>query len=540
MTVLREPKAFVAPLGHKLTRADELRHVRRLDWRFLLPDPCLGDVGFLGHDDGLLAGALGREARSLTSIDTDTTAQFDVIVARCAPLASIPRALELLRPGGHLYWEVERRQQPLTTPGALLRRLRRAGFASAAIHWQRPSCRNAVDIVPLSASHLVAAVLQRRSGHASKRALAAAARLLQRVRLVDLAIPSWSALARKSGGAPLPSNAAVAFLDAQGAHSAGADTDPHRLHYRLRVPRFAASSHVIYLAHGPASTTPVLAVKVQRLVGDETALQDEASALAAVQAARPGGFGSIPRLVASAEWRGRRWMAQTALPGRTMSAAYVRRHAGECVTAVTAWLLELHQATRGAALGAGGVARLLAEPFETARHLVDGELLAALGAETLQRLGPEFATLPAVFEHGDLAAPNVLVTSSPSAGVGVVDWECAEPRGLAAVDLVFFLAFVAGARSGARTPAEHVAAYHRAFLAPKAWGRSQLASYAQGLDLPAVLLPALVAATWMRATSRAVMRSAGTSGHLVTATPDFARPLALWRHTLACFDALEF
>jgi aminoglycoside phosphotransferase (APT) family kinase protein len=236
-------------------------------------------------------------------------------------------------------------------------------------------------------------------------------------------------------------------------------------------------------------------------------------------------------------------LAQTALAGRTLDAASVRRHASVSVDTVTAWLVDLQRATRGDALGTAGVASRVVEPAAAALRRVRGDGLAAELAATCARLGPELASCRTVFEHGDLGAPNVLIEPGTQR-LGVVDWECADARGLPAADLVFFLAFVAAAHAGARTLAEHVAAYDGAFLAPRvgadAWARARLIAHARTLDIPIAALPQIVVATWMRATQRAIERSAALPGEIESTAPGIARVLALWRRTLERFDALEF
>ena len=49
------------------------------------------------------------------------------------------------------------------------------------------------------------------------------------------------------------------------------------------------------------------------------------------------------------------------------------------------------------------------------------------------------ASVPRVFEHGDLSHPNLIWL--PTGRVGVVDWELAEEEGFPLHDLSFFLAF---------------------------------------------------------------------------------------------------
>ena len=87
-----------------------LQASRRVDWRFLLPDPELGDVAYIGPSDELHFKALNAFSRSLAvfarppSVDEQVT-KYDVAVV-CAPsLPMLASAGDLIRPGGFLYVE---------------------------------------------------------------------------------------------------------------------------------------------------------------------------------------------------------------------------------------------------------------------------------------------------------------------------------------------------------------------------------------------------------------------------------------------------
>jgi len=104
-----------------------LQASRRVDWRFLLSDPELGDVAFIGPSDELHIKALNAFSRSLDVFAQppsggEPNIKFDVVVV-CAPsLPMLANAGDLLRPGGFLYIE---------TYGLLwLSRLRRSALRS--------------------------------------------------------------------------------------------------------------------------------------------------------------------------------------------------------------------------------------------------------------------------------------------------------------------------------------------------------------------------------------------------------------------------
>ena len=79
---------------------------RRLDWRFLLPQPHLGRVLCVGRPDDDLLGSLARFSTHLeTDPDATEAASVDVVVAVAPTEADLAGCARLLRPGGWLYAE---------------------------------------------------------------------------------------------------------------------------------------------------------------------------------------------------------------------------------------------------------------------------------------------------------------------------------------------------------------------------------------------------------------------------------------------------
>ena len=319
---------------------------------------------------------------------------------------------------------------------------------------------------------------------------------------------------------------------------------PDRLSWVALTPRFRASAHVVLLALADGHDDPVLVAKVARLPGRSDTLDREAANLHAAQAARPGGFDSIPRVVCVDLVAGTHLLLETGVPGRVLDGAAVRRRPQACAEALLTWVVELHAAT--AAHGddpRAAYERLVAEPLRRlARALPGYREAAALVDRTLELTRPlrELA-LPLVLEHGDLSAPNVL--RSRRGAVGVVDWELAVPDGLPAQDLFFSLAYLAFARSRARRPADHLAAFEAAFVGPRAWARPYVVRHAEATALPREALRPLFVACWARYVARRADRLLDDGAE---ALPDETaawltrdRYFALWRHAVARADALH-
>ena len=330
------------------------------------------------------------------------------------------------------------------------------------------------------------------------------------------------------------------FLDAHRAQLEG--HDPRLLNPLATVvltPRFRASRHVVFLIVEAASAAPLLVAKVARLPGDSGPTEAEAANLRAAHRACDGGVNTIPRVIACEDFGGHSILLETALTGTSLDSAALRARHPQCVDAVCDWLIgfqKLHQAARARA---GDKMADQEDPLEATL----GVLARGLGTDEIrsdsnrlrEALAPLSGALPIAFEHGDLAHPNLLLLEEGR--VGVLDWELADPHGLAGSDLFFFLTYAAFALTGATTQSEQKVAFHDAFFGDCPWVRSAVTRYCVALDIPRALLPSLFALSWARCVASFVRRLEvdGTRGGSDRETARWIRDgryYALWRHTL--------
>lgn len=265
----------------------------------------------------------------------------------------------------------------------------------------------------------------------------------------------------------------------------------------LLTPRFRASSHVVGLVFNRGASTPVLVVKAPRMADGFARLEQEAANLRMIQTLRPHGFASVPALVAFEPFHDRAVLVETALTGQPMDPAFVRRQPDRCCSAVVNWLTQL-QWPADAAPATGAFARLVETPYRyfAARFPVSREEETWLD-QTWAWLAPlRDIALPPVFEHGDLSHPNLFLMENGEPGI--VDWETAEPYGLPACDLFFFLTYVALSRQKSRSTDSAVRAFRSAFFGDQAWARPYIAAYARRLHLPERALPSLFVLCWLR------------------------------------------
>lgn len=304
----------------------------------------------------------------------------------------------------------------------------------------------------------------------------------------------------------------------------------------LVTPRFRASRHVVVLVLGRRSQ-PALVVKIARLAEDAAGVDHEADVLGALQEAGANRFETIPQVVLREQWRGHPVLVETALVGRPLAPAYVRRHPERAVAATLEWLDELAAVPAVPDDADDRFDRLLARPLSTLGEALRHGDERDAAARTLAQLEPlRTGDIATVAEHGDLSDPNLLLLRNGR--IGVVDWELAELRGLPTHDLFVFLAYVAVARARATSADAQVQAFRDAFAAPTGWLRPHAAVYADARGIERSKLAPLFLACWARITAGRLDRLLGGAG-AVSASAELAdwlrqdRYYRYWRHTLA-------
>ena len=549
---------------------------RRLDWRFLLREPDLKDVAFVG-EDGELQDALRLLSQSLTVFTpamlsecagTSHARSFDLVVATDPSPRVLAGAYHLLKPGGYLYAEVfggtaAAAARLLTfrrshSANRLLTVLRRhGGFDRVRAHWHWPDFESTTYICPLA--DLTAAAQRAASNGAGLRAriLAAASGWARGRRMFASLATHVSLVARRSHdhvstGArrgeksqtdPGEEDGLTRFL-LENRQRLGLDRlgIPERLAPTLVTPRFRASAHVIVLLCEAGQGAPVLVAKRPRLPQADESLAREAHCLQTLHARRPGGLDTAPRVITYEVIDGWPLLIETAIRGRHLNARAVRRDPGKSCRAVVDWLAAIDQpAATAQADAADRFSRLIDEPLLRLEEYVgtsaaDRRLLeqARLICDRLRQF-----SLPAVFEHGDLCDPNLLLCDDGR--IAVVDWELADPAGLPAVDLVFFLAFAASARARARTSAARMRAFDHAFFHRNSWTAPYVRAYLDRHAIPVKAFPALFVLGWTRYLAKRLPRSTAETMNGHPSAADLLREnryFAFWRHAVGAADRL--
>jgi hypothetical protein len=183
---------------------------RRLDWRFLLPDPELGRVAYLGPEKSQLYEALRLFSLSLTQIDeVKGPAEFDILVAHVQSVDKLTAAACLIRPGGYVYAEaygllalvhpqtLHRAAGGLSSPNRIRNALNKAGLVDLQAHWHWPDFETCTRIIPLGIQSLFEYAFHPSQNSQAARLQAFIGHWLLSQRLLSATVPCFSILGKR-------------------------------------------------------------------------------------------------------------------------------------------------------------------------------------------------------------------------------------------------------------------------------------------------------------------------------------------------------
>ncbi len=179
-------------------------------------------------------------------------------------------------------------------------------------------------------------------------------------------------------------------------------------------------------------------VKFSRVAATDGSLEREDRILRQLYDEAPDMVG-VPQPKGTSEVAGRPGFFQSAVYGRPLNSGLSVAAFADLGPRVAERMLALALAERRAP-DPNWRQRLIELPLERFEHRFGNELSS--GSHAVMR--SELARLPElllVWEHRDLGIWNVV--RDPKGGIGIHDWEFAEPRGLPVCDLAFFLATAA-------------------------------------------------------------------------------------------------
>jgi hypothetical protein len=254
-----------------------------------------------------------------------------------------------------------------------------------------------------------------------------------------------------------------------------------------------AIGKVVALAFDRAGK-PALAIKTARTRDSGRGLHREAELLEAVAALHPHGMPGVPQLRFLDALLGRPVLGETALTGVPLAATLKGANYRRVAERVTDWLITLAEpaTTRSPeptweTLVSPVLERFTAEfgsVLEESQLVRTHEILGGLGA------------LPVVCEQRDFSPWNVF---EGDGGIVVLDWESGEPRGLPALDLIYFATHSAYYLKRAWTTGRFVEAHRAAWSRTTPLGRVNNACatrYLTHFDIDPALLGPLRLFAW--------------------------------------------
>ena len=492
------------------------RLLRRVDWRFLLP--CPSPVTSICFAGGRIAKAVERISERLADPRRGVQEECDLAVAINPHQSTLVEAWDALRPGGCCY--VEWYSPFAGGTAGIRRRMEAVGFESVTCYWPWPSPGLACAHLwlPLEAPGALHHLLIR--GPAARGAFRQVARGIRRTVWLlalraGLALPICVIARKRADSANEPPSpcettgsarcrtrlAACMSADLIRTLQAewstwGLGPTPRQLSWLLLTGGFRSSNKIVALLFAEPDPRPQLVVKLPRVPESISTLANEATILRALHSLRPGGVVGTPRLLFWRDHGGVMTLGETAVTGAALLTQLRRATYRSLALQATSWQAAL--AGRPVLSPRAVWWNRLVEPVLTeVQDSYGGVLDAGKLAETRAILA-SVDSLPLVCEQRDFSPWNVVITASGA--LGVLDWESAEIQGLPALDLIYFLTYLAFFLDGAIGSGRFQQSY-RASLDPLTLtGRVRvecLASYAEHIGLPPAALYPLRLLVWL-------------------------------------------
>ncbi|HEY3204978.1 MAG TPA: phosphotransferase [Thermoanaerobaculia bacterium] len=411
------------------------------NWRVLLPEPgggTLSHLVLLGGPDDLerLIIPMGVAERVSRSLPPARLADAAVVLGDATP--SLRQVTGCLRPGGWLYWEIQRQGVALLhrTAGSVLKDLRMAGLSPTGLYWVRPQSGPPTVFVPLDARGAVAWYLDT-FGSVSIGAIAArfprSSRALARATVGRIAVTAVA----QEGAAPKPS-----LLGHSGLPEPLRSSPSHPLVFFREHSRRAV---IFPFAAGGTVPEAVLKFSPVRERGPRTG--QEQQTLSEIRARLdPAMRRSVPEPLALLEWSGLTVGVESFLTGRSIGRAVslpgvpLSRKLAD-LDRVTAWLCRFQLENSFGRPAWGSEVWSLDEWVEEPFRLFEREFVLRPEEERLFAAARRAARalvgtpLPLVLSNWSFSTGNVCRSAE---GIGVYDWETIT-RGLPLADLLYFL-----------------------------------------------------------------------------------------------------
>ena len=455
----------MVPESHRAAAVEEGQNrdllLRRADWRFLLPDP---------HPQWSVCYAGGRLSRATVLVSQEIVSPVEAMPGSCGlavvsdpDARTLQAAWEALCPGGMLYGEW---YSPLTGgPPQIRGQVERAGFRATHSYWPWPWPDRGATLfwLPLEAPAALDYFLISRPPSQSllegvfRSILRPAWKLARQARLL---VPVCVTARKPAASSPHPESQDDDLLQAvrEGWQAWGFGRRPDSLYWLMLTGGLTSINKVVKFAFNASDRAPRLVVKHARVPESIPALVREAENLDSLEGLPEGGPPNVPRLLFLKQSQEAFALGETVVNGNPLYTLLRGENYRSLALKATAWLGQL--VTRGPPIPRSEWWARIGGPALDAFERKFGQELGAGLVERIKDQLLSLEALPAAFEHRDFSPWNVLVTDTGQ--LAVLDWEGGEPHGLAGMDLIYFLTFLAFFHDGAMETGEFRPAYRSA------------------------------------------------------------------------------
>ncbi len=397
--------------------------LRPVDLRVLAGQPAPARAAATGRGQDDLVEALALVAGHAEPLDTGAGPVYDLLVARDPDPLATRAAIDGLAPGGGLLVLMGRSADRPRILGTM----EAAGLIVVDCYRPWPTSRRPRAWLPYGVGSRELARLT--AGRNPVRTGARRGSLALWRASIALGRAPLAIVARR----PVVPTEAATLPDPIGGLGS-----PDSTRWMLLTGGRRSHNRIVALGFTGARSNPSLAATFARVPGSVDGLRREATALRAVHALRPGGVAGVPRLVLERGEGLASVVVQEAIDGAPLSVALRHRSFDWAAGLVGDWLMQLRRP--GETVSAAMIDETIVEPrigWLVERHGVLEPDLAGRLRAALADLGP----VPRAVEHRDLAPWNMRVL--PDGGLAVLDWESAEPDGIAGPDVHYALAHLA-------------------------------------------------------------------------------------------------
>lgn len=488
--------------------------LQRADWRFLLPSPqsVFQHLVLLGGPADLPERIIESDIARRVSVTLPADGSADAVAVLSGAQVKFRDIAVCLKPGGALYYEVDRRSPVnfTTTPRRVQRWLRDIGLSPTGVYWAAPDFANRRRYIPLDASEAFRWYLS---------TLFIAGRPFYRFLVAALRLYTGSQSHRFASIAPCYAVTAIAGSVQEGEVAPSVLGHPG-LPPELKIPGqrlvmlTSGRSQAIILPFAPGSRQPTAVVKVSRHARFNRHTQQEQAVLTEIRARLKGAMRrTIPQPLGLLRFGELSLGVESCAPGSPLLVTSGRwgtsfQQQIEDLHLAANWLCEFHrQVNLGRKPWKAAIERWIERPlaaYAEAFGLTSDEkrLFAEVRTRAWSLVG---LTLPLIWMHDDFGPWNLYRHKSE---LTVIDWEFGRNLGRdrfgpALCDLLYFVTHwnhvvqrfhsESAERQGFRwlyIEADHFDKYSKI-------ARQVIADYMAALNIDRRFLPLLLVYTWI-------------------------------------------